>query len=127
MIGGISAVLVATVFLVAACVHWRFYARRPVAFAVWRQPTRFDFGWPEPASGFGVLSKRNLLQDTRKSTKSVADDLEAVLRKIEAWHQGSVGSVAHFRIMNRDSDGPLAYLAFESLPERARTAIIIAS
>ena len=74
-----------------------------------------------------MLSKRNLLQDTRKSTKSVADDLEAVLRKIEAWHQGSVGSVAHFRIMNRDSDGPLAYLAFESLPERARTAIIIAS
>jgi hypothetical protein len=30
------------------------------------------------------------------------DDLEAVLRKIEAWHQGSV---AGCRIMYRDADG----------------------
>ncbi|MGA8658500.1 MAG: hypothetical protein WB586_20355 [Chthoniobacterales bacterium] len=34
--------------------------------------------------------------------KSVTNDLENVLRKIEAWHQGPV---AGFRIMYRDSDG----------------------
>jgi hypothetical protein len=28
------------------------------------------------------------IQDTGKGKKSVADDLEAVLRKIEYWHQG---------------------------------------
>jgi hypothetical protein len=30
------------------------------------------------------------IRDTGKGTKAVADDLEAVLRKIEGWHQGSV-------------------------------------
>ena len=34
MVGGISAVLVGTVFLFAACLHWRFCARRPVAVPV---------------------------------------------------------------------------------------------
>jgi hypothetical protein len=28
------------------------------------------------------------IQDTGKGEKSVADDLEAVLKKIEDWHQG---------------------------------------
>lgn len=36
MIGGISAVLVASVFLVAACLHWRFCARHPPALPVRR-------------------------------------------------------------------------------------------
>jgi hypothetical protein len=36
------------------------------------------------------------IQDTGKGAKSVADDLEAVLRKIENWHQGSI---AGYRIM----------------------------
>ena len=35
------------------------------------------------------------IQDSGKGRKSVADDLEAVLRKIEHWHQGSI---AHYRI-----------------------------
>ena len=32
------------------------------------------------------------IQDTGKGAKSVAEDLEAVLRKIEYWHQGSVAT-----------------------------------
>ena len=36
------------------------------------------------------------IQDTGKGKKSVADDLEAVLRKIEYWHQGSI---ARYRII----------------------------
>lgn len=42
------------------------------------------------------------IQDTGKGEKSVADDLEAVLRKIEDWHQGSI---AGYRIMFLASDG----------------------
>jgi hypothetical protein len=42
------------------------------------------------------------IQDTGKDTKSVAEDLEAVLRKIEAWHQGSI---AGYRFMYRNSAG----------------------
>jgi hypothetical protein len=34
MIRGISAILVATVFLVATCLHWRFCVRHPVALPV---------------------------------------------------------------------------------------------
>ncbi len=30
------------------------------------------------------------IQDTGKGAKSVAEDLEAVLRKIKYWHQGSI-------------------------------------
>lgn len=39
-------------------------------------------------------------QGTGKGAKSVADDLEAVLRKIEAWHQGSI---AGHKISFRDA------------------------
>ena len=41
LIGGISAVLVATVFLVATCLHWRFCVRHPVALPVRRQSFHF--------------------------------------------------------------------------------------
>jgi len=30
------------------------------------------------------------IHDTGKGLKSVKDDLEAVLKKIEGWHQGSI-------------------------------------
>jgi hypothetical protein len=40
------------------------------------------------------------IQDTGKGKKSVAEDLEAVLRKIEYWHQGSI---ARFRISHRST------------------------
>ena len=56
IVGGISALLVGTVFLVAAGLHWRFCVRRPAALAVWRRSVRFDFGWPQPAMAFAVLS-----------------------------------------------------------------------
>jgi hypothetical protein len=42
------------------------------------------------------------IQDTGKGKKSVADDLKAVLRKIEGWHQGSVTG---FLISHRDTHG----------------------
>jgi hypothetical protein len=40
--------------------------------------------------------------DTGKGAKSVAEDLEAVLRKIEHWHQGSI---AAYRISFQDAQG----------------------
>ena len=40
--------------------------------------------------------------DTGKGSRSVTNDIAAVLRKIEYWHQGSI---AAFRIMYRDEDG----------------------
>jgi hypothetical protein len=43
-----------------------------------------------------------IIQDTCKGKKAVADDLEAVLRKIEYWHQGSI---AEFKIIYRDEHG----------------------
>ena len=42
------------------------------------------------------------IQDTGKGAKSVVENLEAVLRKIESWHQGSV---AGFRITYRGTKG----------------------
>jgi hypothetical protein len=56
MVGGISAVLVGTVFLVAACLHCRFCARRAVALPVRHQSARFTFARPQPAITFAVLS-----------------------------------------------------------------------
>jgi hypothetical protein len=41
-------------------------------------------------------------QDTGKGLKSVTDDLQAVLRKIEEWHQGSIAS---FLISYRNTVG----------------------
>jgi hypothetical protein len=42
------------------------------------------------------------ITDTGLGQRSVAGDIEAVLRKIEYWHQGSVSS---FKIMCRDGKG----------------------
>jgi len=56
MIGGISAVLTATVFLVAACLHWRFCLRHPVALPVRRQSFRFTFPRPSPVTARALLS-----------------------------------------------------------------------
>ena len=55
MIGGISAVLVATVFLVAACLHCGFCARHPVALPVRRQSFRFTFARPNPVTAIALL------------------------------------------------------------------------
>lgn len=40
--------------------------------------------------------------DLNLGNKPVTNDIENVLRKIEAWHQGSI---AGYRIMYQDSDG----------------------
>jgi hypothetical protein len=40
--------------------------------------------------------------DVNTGKASVTNDIENVLRKIEAWHQGST---AGYQIMYRDSDG----------------------
>jgi hypothetical protein len=40
--------------------------------------------------------------DTAKGRLSVTNDIEAVLRKIESWHQGSI---AAFKIMYGDESG----------------------
>ena len=49
-----------------------------------------------------ITPKTVTIQDTGKGKKSVAEDLEAVLRKIEYWHQGSI---ARFRINYRSTQG----------------------
>jgi hypothetical protein len=48
MIGGSSAVLVASVFLVAACLHWRFCVRHPAAVPVRCLSFRFILARPNP-------------------------------------------------------------------------------
>jgi hypothetical protein len=55
MIGGISAVLVAAVFLVAACLHWSFCIRHPVALPVRRQAFCFTFAKPNPVTASALL------------------------------------------------------------------------
>jgi hypothetical protein len=55
MIGGISAILVATVFLVAAYLHWRFCARHSAGLLVTRQSARFTFSNPNPLVPFALL------------------------------------------------------------------------
>jgi hypothetical protein len=56
IVGGISAVLVGTVFLFAACLHWRFCVRRAAALPVRRRSARFTFARPQPAMTFAVVS-----------------------------------------------------------------------
>lgn len=51
---------------------------------------------------YTIAVKEIKTQDTGKGAKSVADDLEAVLRKIENRHQGSI---AGFAISFRDARG----------------------
>jgi len=56
MIGGISAFLVAAVFLVAACLYWRFCAMHPIALPVGRQPFRFTFARPNPGRAIAWIA-----------------------------------------------------------------------
>ena len=56
MIGGISALLVGTIFLVAAGVHWRFCAKHPVALPVRRHSVRFTFARPNPVTAIALLA-----------------------------------------------------------------------
>jgi hypothetical protein len=52
------------------------------------------------------------ITDTSLGERSVAENIEAVLRKIEYWHQGSINS---FKIISRDGKGFLAQSSLERL------------
>ena len=56
MVGGICALLVGTIFLGAASVHWRFCVRHPAALPVKRQSVRFTFARPNPVTAMALLS-----------------------------------------------------------------------
>src|SRR5215469_12357185 len=49
-----------------------------------------------------MVLNRIKIVDLNRGTASVTNDIENVLRKIEAWHQGSI---AGYQIMYRDADG----------------------
>jgi hypothetical protein len=57
--------------------------------------TRADFT-------YSIRLNRIKIVDLNSGKASVTNDIENVLRKIEAWHQGSI---AGYQIMYRDSDG----------------------
>jgi hypothetical protein len=56
IIGGLSALLVGTVFLVSAYVHWRFCARHPAALPVRCSSARFIFAKPNPVTAMALAS-----------------------------------------------------------------------
>jgi hypothetical protein len=51
---------------------------------------------------YSITPTKLVICDTGKGEKSVIEDLPAVLRKIEYWHQGSV---AHFELTLIDANG----------------------
>ena len=51
---------------------------------------------------YSMVLNRIKIIDLNRGTASVTDDIENVLRKIEAWRQGSI---AGYRIMCRDAGG----------------------
>ena len=50
---------------------------------------------------YSMVLNRIKIVDLNRGTASVTNDIENVLRKIEAWHQGSI---AGYRIMYMDAD-----------------------
>ena len=56
IVGGICALLVGTIFLVAVCVHWRFCAMHPAALPVRRHSVRFTFARPNPVTAIALVS-----------------------------------------------------------------------
>jgi hypothetical protein len=61
------------------------------------------------------------IQDTGRGLKAVAEDLEAVLRKIEDWHQGSI---AVFVISYRDAQGTWHQLSSRRQGSDSRSSLI---
>jgi hypothetical protein len=57
------------------------------------------------------------IQDIGKGKKSVADDLQAVLRKIEYWHQGSI---ARYRISYMSNQGTERLVEWDGQTARVR-------
>jgi hypothetical protein len=56
MVGGIGAILVGTAFLVAACLYWRFCARRSAGLPVSRKTARLTFAKPESITAIPSLA-----------------------------------------------------------------------
>jgi len=57
------------------------------------------------------------IRDTGRSKKSVADDLEAVLCKIEYWHQGSI---VRYRISYQGTQGTERLVEWDGQTARVR-------
>ena len=55
IVGAVGAFLVGTVFLGAACFHWRFCASHPATLPVRRQSVRFTFA-PNPVTAMALVS-----------------------------------------------------------------------
>ena len=55
MVGGICALLVGTIFLVAVSIHWRFCAMHPATLPVRRHSVRFSFARPNPVTAIALL------------------------------------------------------------------------
>jgi hypothetical protein len=62
---------------------------------------------------YSITSSTIAIVDTGKGPRSVTNDIEAVLRKIEYWHQGSI---AGFKIMYRDEHGIWDGVRWEGQP-----------
>jgi hypothetical protein len=64
---------------------------------------QFQQEQPKPQADFTYSIFGNVISiiDLNLGRRSVTNDIEAVLRRIEHWHQGSI---AGFRIMYRDSE-----------------------
>jgi len=68
---------------------------RRVSFPVQKPTTQADFTYHITPNTISIV-------DTVKGRRSVINDIEAVLRNIEYWHQGSI---AAFRIRYREQTG----------------------
>ena len=56
VVGGLSAILVGTAFLITACLYWRFCARRSAALAVNRKTASLTFARPESVTAIASLA-----------------------------------------------------------------------
>jgi hypothetical protein len=74
--------------------HHEKLPQDPVAIAN-PERTKADFT-------YSMTPAKLVIRDTGKGEKSVIEDLAAVIRKIEYWHQGSLGT---FKVTVLDSDG----------------------
>ena len=66
---------------------------------------------------YSMTPRTLTIQDTGKGKKCVADDLEAVLLKIEYWHQGSI---ARYRISYMSTQGTEHLVEWDGKAARAR-------
>jgi hypothetical protein len=56
VVGGSSAILVGAAFLIAACLYWRFCARRSAGLAVSCKIARLTFPEPESVTAIAAVA-----------------------------------------------------------------------